>query len=185
MADFKDLKNKKYPESITEDDTNTEQPVEEMPAPAVDPRQFMCVYAGPGYFAQKAEQPSGFGSMMDQAKQAVTEDVYAGPGIPEEPEVTEDHETSEKPAAVDPALLFDPSKMHRNPTPEEVNRPAMMFVYAAPPLPKPGVIGGSKEESLPAPKFCHECGSPLRPEYKFCVMCGAKVIGRPEGTRTC
>lgn len=158
MADFEDLKDKKYPDSITEEDTVTEQsieekPVEEKPAPAVDPRQFMCVYAGPGYFAQKAEQPFGFPSMMEQAKQAVTEDVYAGPAVPEEP--------------------------------EEVNRPTMMLVYAAPPLPRPGMINVPKDEAAPTPKFCHECGYPLKPEYKFCVMCGTKVLGRPEGTRTC
>lgn len=204
MADFEDLKDKKYPDSITEEDTVTEQsieekPVEEKPAPAVDPRQFMCVYAGPGYFAQKAEQPFGFPSMMEQAKQAVTEDVYAGPAFPEEPEEESDapEECSDVVAeaavqegkngreAVDPALLFDPSKMHRNPTPEEVNRPTMMLVYAAPPLPRPGMINVPKDEAAPTPKFCHECGYPLKPEYKFCVMCGTKVLGRPEGTRTC
>jgi len=150
MADFDELKDKNYPDSISEEDAQREKA--EKQAEALR-SSMMCVYAGPEYFRAKAEQAA--------------------------------KEQEENPDGKEPAqtnLYPDMTVMHRNPTPEEVNtRPQMMFVYAAPPLPTPGINGFMQVEpkQAPAPKFCHECGYPLDASYKFCPMCGTKIL-RPE-----
>ena len=159
MADFDELKDKEYPENISEEDTKCEESTEESDAKrremlkqAEEMRaaSMMCVYAGPDYFRAKAEK-------AEEEQQALN------------------------------GFMFDPAKRHRNPTPEEVNRPPIMFVYAAPPLPKPGA--GSQPQPAPQPvpkmKFCHECGTALSEGFKFCPNCGTKVFRSDDGPKNC
>ena len=53
MADFDELKDKNYPDSISEEDAQREKA--EKQAEALR-SSMMCVYAGPDYFRAKAEQ---------------------------------------------------------------------------------------------------------------------------------
>lgn len=234
MADFDDLKDKKYPESITDEEVIPETVIREEANPELDPRRFLMVYAGPGYFNAQKENPfGGMNAMMSAAGKAetepVTEDVYAGPGMMGEPGCEEpceeapaeeaeeseaaDSDSSEQSGAQsadgevsEPApekpeekrdsrgrripydIYNDPRMMAAyagpvfpDPAAEAFKKSMMaqapmMFVYAAPPLPRPNMQSAPSEGTEQKfPKFCTMCGAELIPGAKFCAECGYKV----------
>lgn len=156
MADFDELKDKKYPDSIIDEEEIAEPVIKEEPKPEVDLRQFLMVYAGPGYFNAQNNNPfGGLNGMMMAAGKPVTEDVYAGPGMmgelgSEEPceeetpaeETADGSESSEQSEEgcekKEPVEGKENSDGKRNPY-EIYNDPRMMAAYAGPAFPDPAV----------------------------------------------
>ena len=120
---------------------------------------FMCVYAGPDWFA-------AHNSMND---------VYAGPVPQEEPEEPEDepNETPEEHEETDEErharLLKEFSE----------NPPAVCGLVQAPPDrmdPNGAGLAGMMNIGTSTPKYCSECGTKTKPGDKFCRECGSRLI---------
>lgn len=121
-----------------------------------DPAAFMCVYAGPDWFAARSGRGGLGAELPDEGGKA-----------PEEPEEPASEETEEEriarlteqykndPPAICGLVQADPEALRRNTGFMNMN-----------------MCMGMGE----TPRFCSECGTPAKQGDKFCRSCGAKLL---------
>ncbi|MBQ4341502.1 MAG: zinc ribbon domain-containing protein [Clostridia bacterium] len=118
--------------------------------PDTDPNAFMCVYAGPDWFAGRWQMAGAFVGNTDVKPEATEEPA------PETPEDDDDEkmrilmeEMEKNPPQVCGLVMNDPSKTPIN------------------------MMGMGMRQT---PNYCPECGTPCVRGDKFCRNCGEKLI---------
>lgn len=136
--------------------------------PDTDPNAFMCVYAGPDWFAGRWQMAGAFVGNVDEKPETAGEPA---PETPEEPAP----ETTAEPAPETPEE-DDDEKMRILMEEMEKNPPQVCGLVMNDPSRTPVNMMGMGMGMRQTPNYCPECGTPCVRGDKFCRSCGTKLV---------